>query len=150
MIMENLVLEACVNMLREDSLSAPLRALWKTSERNISSYLASALRDQKSLSRYQVDTEYNREGMGNDPKIMLETDGRKSLVVPDILVHKRGIPDKNHLCIEVKKIRRFGGSLNRKDIQRDLKNCLGLRNIKDMIMRFHWFFQKKKYGYARS
>lgn len=54
---------------------------------------------------YDVDPEYNRHGL--DPKaVELPNNcrgGGKKLIVPDIIVHKRGNDDGNLLVIEMKK-----------------------------------------------
>lgn len=64
------------------------------SERTLSSRLGYYL--QNLLPDYNVDCEYNRHI--NEIKTI---DGRK--IYPDVIVHKRGIDDKNLAWIEVKK-----------------------------------------------
>lgn len=56
---------------------------------------------EQSLSGWNVDCEYNRQGEGVDSK--KRTEG--SLVRPDIIIHHRGRLEKNHnlLAIELKK-----------------------------------------------
>ena len=56
---------------------------------------------------YSVDIEYNRKGLGVDPKDiqMPDADGvlTTSRVFPDIIVHERGNNLRNLLVVEVKK-----------------------------------------------
>ncbi len=47
---------------------------------------------------YDVDVEYNREGIGENPKKNLENSKKK----PDIIIHKRGIDKNNIMVIEAK------------------------------------------------
>jgi hypothetical protein len=98
-----------------DGLKGPEKELFSTSERNIASYIRSSLEIFKNidmpLSQYQVDTEYGRVGLKNASKRM-----RKSRVIPDIIVHKRGktvkeIEEANYLCIKIKKINGFNGDV---------------------------------------
>ena len=56
---------------------------------------------------YSVDIEYNRKGLGVDPKD-IEMPGANgvsttSKVFPDIIVHERGTNVRNLLVVEVKK-----------------------------------------------
>ena len=83
------VLTALGNFLRTDS-DLLIR---NVNERTITSRLADHLRGQ--LPGWDVDCEYNRDG-----HYVKRANGR--MVVPDIIVHRRGTPD-NLLVIEVKK-----------------------------------------------
>ncbi|MBU0477728.1 hypothetical protein KKC91_04080 [bacterium] len=82
-------------------------------ERTISYKLAEYL--QKAFSDYDVDCEYNRMTDKYNPKgyvkkilelnsEKVESDDERAITVyPDIVVHKRGDNDSNHLVIELKK-----------------------------------------------
>jgi len=113
MIPGKLIQQAVEEAVRHDDQSSPHKRLLTTSERNIASHIRAALesiiRKSGELNGYQVDVEYNRQGEGNDPKRL---DGDN--VVPDILVHKRGIThdedrDANYLYMEIKLIYNFNG-----------------------------------------
>ncbi len=110
---EELIKRAVEGAVRQDDQSNPHIRLLTTSERNIASHIRAALesviRKGGELNGYQVDVEYNRQGEGDDPK---KLDGEN--VVPDIIVHKRGITsekdeDANYIYIEVKIIDNFDG-----------------------------------------
>jgi hypothetical protein len=62
-------------------------------ERSISAKLSAYL--QEEFFSWNVDHEYNRED--NNPKMI-----DNNLVIPDIIIHKRGTP-QNYCVIEVKK-----------------------------------------------
>ena len=70
----------------------------KGQERALAARLAFYL--QKDLSGWNVDCEYNRQGMGTDPKQTSAGDTKR----PDIVIHRRGLLEKpdNLLYIEVK------------------------------------------------
>jgi len=84
------------------------------SERSITHRLAIYLREEFSDADLDVDCEYNREG--DKPKKYQEIideinrsgikadDTVAKTAFPDIIVHKRGINDKNLLVIEIKKL----------------------------------------------
>jgi hypothetical protein len=76
------------------------------SERCIASRLAMYL--QRAIPEFSVDVEYNRKG--SDPKTLKlpEECGKRTkdgefLVLPDIIVHRRGSEGPNILAIELKK-----------------------------------------------
>ncbi len=108
-----LIRQAVEEAVKQDDQSHSHISLLTSSERNIASHIRAALesiiRKSGELNGYQVDVEYNRQGKGDDPK---KFDGKK--VVPDIIVHKRGITyeedrDANYLCVEIKVIGNFNG-----------------------------------------
>lgn len=76
-------------------------------ERSITHKLAEHMKGQ--FSGWQVDCEYNRRESG--PKRLKGT-----LVLPDIIVHRRGIPE-NLLVIECKKENEVGLSKDEKKIE---------------------------------
>ena len=110
-------------MIAADKQTRPKRDLLDTSERNITAHLRNSLSkigfifDRK---KYQVDHEYNRKGMSDKAKDLsvdcLRCLGRKKgYVVPDIVIHLRGITveennNANWLVIEVKNIPNFTGT----------------------------------------
>lgn len=77
------------------------------SERCIASRLAMYL--QKSFPEYSVDVEYNRAGVSPkrlglpDQCANYRNNNGEALVVPDLIVHRRGPKGPNVLVIEVKK-----------------------------------------------
>ena len=83
-------------------------------ERAISHQIGCYLKNE--FSDPNVDCEYNR--LGNKPKN--SSDGE--LILPDIVIHRRGVNEKNLLVIEIKK------STNR-DIEPDKKKLLDLTKI---------------------
>ncbi len=110
---EELIQQAIQHAIKQDYHSNPRKKLLTTSERNIAFHVGAELqhiiRDKDEFIGYQVDVEYNRQGVGDDPK---KFDGEN--VVPDILIHKRGITfeedtSANYLYMEVKVINRFNG-----------------------------------------
>jgi hypothetical protein len=132
-------------MIRSDKKTSPKRDLLNTSERNITAHLRSSLSEIGFVvdeTKYQIDHEYNRIGNEEDIKSLSDEcfkclNKGKNYVVPDIIVHLRGIthskknPDANWLVIEVKKIDNFNGNVDilnqkqKKGLERDLKklNC---------------------------
>src|SRR5216684_4825767 len=103
---EELIQRAIQHAIKLDNQSNPRKKLLTTSERNIAFHIGAALkqiiRDNDEFMGYQVDVEYNRQGADDDPK---KLDGEN--VVPDILVHKRGITfeedkEANYLYMEIK------------------------------------------------
>jgi hypothetical protein len=80
---------------------------WNVSERCIAGRLAHYLQNQ--IEEYSVDVEYNR--MARTPKTLnlpeecakTRDDNNEPLVIPDIIVHHRGLDGPNLLVIEVKK-----------------------------------------------
>lgn len=69
----------------------------KLHERTIvADYIAPALRSK--FTDFEVNTDYNREGTGRDPK----TDLSGNKVVPDIVIHHQGIDEYNLVAMEVK------------------------------------------------
>jgi hypothetical protein len=113
---EELIQRAIQHAITLDDHSNPRKKLLTTSERNIAFHIGASLhqmiKDTDELTKYQVDVEYHRQGMDDDPK---KLDGKK--VVPDILVHKRGISSEedeeaNYLYMEIKVIDNFNGKRN--------------------------------------
>jgi hypothetical protein len=113
---EELIQRAIQHAIKLDDHSNPRKKLLTTSERNIAFHLGASLqqiiKDNDELMKYQVDVEYNRQGADDDPK---KLDGKK--VVPDILVHKRGVAfeedkEANYLYMEIKVIDNFNGKRN--------------------------------------
>jgi len=113
---EKLIQQAVEEAVRRDHQSHPHISLLTSSERNIASHirasLESIIRNSGELDGYQVDVEYNRQGEGDTPKRL----GGEN-VVPDIIVHKRGITceednDANYLFVEIKVIDNFNGERN--------------------------------------
>jgi hypothetical protein len=113
---EKLIQQAVEDAIKLDNQSNPRKKLLTTSERNIAFHIGAALkqiiRDNDEFMGYQVDVEYHRQGADDDPK---KLDGEN--VVPDILVHKRGITfeedkEANYLYMEIKIIDRFNGKRN--------------------------------------
>ena len=105
--------------------------LWMVdvSERCIAARLAMYLREY--LDDYDVDVEYNRDGpdvkrlhavMRDCPR---NRDEGKS-VLPDVVVHKRGMKDSNLLVIEMKK-----ASTKESDIESDCRRIQALRKEYD-------------------
>ena len=113
---EELIQRAIQHAIKLDNQSNPRKKLLTTSERNIAFHIGAALkqiiRDNDEFMGYQVDVEYHRQGADDDPK---KLDGEN--VIPDILVHKRGITfeedkEANYLYMEIKIINRFNGKRN--------------------------------------
>jgi hypothetical protein len=119
-------------MLLDDCKQHPKKPLAETSEWNIASYLRGYIKQSPSApSGYQVDCEYNRAGMGKDPK---KISGKR--IRPDVLVHKQGVcaahdPSANWLAVEVKVISDFDGSLeNIRDKRKREGLCEDLRKLR--------------------
>lgn len=97
----NAVLAALRELLEHDAYLLE----WDVNERSIAHRFAMYL--QAQFSNWDVDCEYNRDGvnpkrighLGLDPDAE-DTEGKT--VFPDIIVHRRGTGD-NHLVIEIKK-----------------------------------------------
>lgn len=123
------------------------------SERSISHKLAEYL--QTVFKEWTVDCEYNR--LGERPKTLpsrlfediKDDDQDAKTIFPDIIIHKRGIPEENILVIEIKKSN--SGVRKNKDITKlkaftdatgDYGYKLGLFIIFDI--------QNKKLGDVRS
>ncbi|AHB14116.1 hypothetical protein [Dehalococcoides mccartyi] len=71
-------------------------------ERSLTHKLAEHI--QQTFPEYNVDCEYNRRGYGNNSqKKVVQDDGIKKRVFPDIVVHKRKTDHSNLLVIEAKK-----------------------------------------------
>jgi hypothetical protein len=99
----------------QDRVARALRSLLKSdsylleknlSERCLTSRFAMHL--QREFPKHVVDVEYNRDGLS--PKRFRLPDacanyceGEEPLVVPDVIVHRRGRAGPNLLAIEVKK-----------------------------------------------
>jgi hypothetical protein len=135
MTSEELIHQAVEEAVRLDNQSNPRKKLLTTSERNIAFHIGAALhqiiRNNDEFMGYQVDVEYHRQGADNDPK---KLDGEN--VVPDILIHKRGITfeedtDANYLYMEVKVINRFNG---KKESIRDSDKLTDFMHDKDKLM----------------
>ena len=135
MIPEELIQRAIQCAIKLDDQSNPHKKLLSTSERNIAFHIGAALnhiiRDMDEFMGYQVDVEYNRQGVGDDPK---KFDGKK--VVPDILIHKRGITfekdtSSNYLYMEVKVINLFNG---KRESIKDKRKLTAFRHDKYKLM----------------
>jgi hypothetical protein len=97
------------------------------SERCIAARLAMYLREY--FADYDVDVEYNRHG--EDKKKLYELvyhhdclrdrDDEGQTVLPDVIVHRRGVDDFNLLIIEMKK------SENQRGIERDRRRIQAFR-----------------------
>lgn len=86
------VLDHVARMFMErDGVLLTFRAHERTVTHRVAVYLESHFPD------WHVDCEYNRHGVGTDPK----EDDEGERVFPDIIVHHRGTPD-NLLVIEAK------------------------------------------------
>jgi hypothetical protein len=115
---------ACIVRVAIDRLLEDDRILLEidVQERSISHRLAMYL--QELLPKWHVDCEYNRDG--HEPKMLnlypeiRKEDDEGSLVLPDIIVHKRTKP-KNLLVVEIKK------STTRRDNKHDLKKLTAFR-----------------------
>jgi len=99
------------------------------------------------LLHFQVDTEYNRVGIGETAKKRLISEKRKVRVIPDIIIHKRGLlkkesEDANYLCIEINKIKNFDGNLN------NIRNKKKKKRLNDDIEKLRCFRKDKNYGYT--
>lgn len=74
------------------------------SERSIGAALAAKL--ARLFPEYNVDVEYDRHGL--DPKSVVLPEhcrgGGMRRIIPDIIIHRRGIDEHNLLAIEIKKI----------------------------------------------
>ena len=94
------------------------------SERCIAARLAMYLREY--LDDYDVDVEYNRDGP--DVKLLHHVmrdcprNRESKCVLPDVVVHKRGVKDSNLLVIEMKK-----ASAKQSDIKSDCQRIQALR-----------------------
>jgi hypothetical protein len=79
------------------------------SERCIASRLAYHL--QGLFPEYSVDVEYNRAGAIPKRAAWQDREGNdEDLIIPDIVVHRRGLEGPNILCLEVKKAEDRRGS----------------------------------------
>jgi len=91
---------ACDALVYNDSLLLELNASERSLASKIASYLAGV------FPAHHVDFEYNRSGV--DPKrVNWGPDCERaevSLVIPDIIIHRRGESDSNLAVCEVKKI----------------------------------------------
>jgi hypothetical protein len=74
---------------------------------------------QQAFPKLHVDCEYNRQGVGSDPK----RDSRRKRRFPDIVVHRRGNNSMNLLVIEAKPA---WSSSDRKEMDREkLRRIVG-------------------------
>jgi hypothetical protein len=94
--------EAALNRLRD--VDGYLLAAG-VNERSVTHRLAMYL--QESLPEWDVDCEYNRDGMKPKRAVLpvgrVNTDDLKARTVyPDIIVHRRGVAGPNILAVEVK------------------------------------------------
>ncbi len=135
----------------KDALKSPKKELFSTSERNIASHIRASLEIFKDfyepLLHFQVDTEYNRVGVGDSAKKRLNGEHGKVRVIPDIIIHKRGeskeeSKDANYLCIEIKIIKNFNGTLN------DIRNKEKKRRLSDDLEKLRCFRRDKNYEYT--
>ena len=149
---KNFILGSLLFAFTKDSLTKPRKKLFDSSERNIASHLRSAIEVFVSLydflSGYQVDTEYNRVGVGEECKKRAIRHGKKRLVVPDIIIHKRGEKvtenkKANYLCVEIKKIKKFDGQLNhignkeiKKRLQSDINKLTDFQQDEDFKYKY--------------
>ncbi len=113
------IVRSCLKKLRK--LDKGLLDI-NVNERSITHKLAEYL--QQNLPEFNVDCEYNRfEGSIKKlelPKDEINWDDTEAKTVfPDIIIHKRGIQDKNILVIEVKKSSNTNpGDFDRNKLQR--------------------------------
>ena len=153
---EDFIKNGIIKMLKADKDTSPKRSLLETSERNITAHLRGHL-DQIGYSfkenKYQIDNDYNRMGMGNLPKNLLpeclSLRKKNGYVVPDIVVHLRGIEIKddqnaNWIVIEVKKIPNFTG------VVENIKNKKQKDNLKYDIQKLNCFKKDERFQYKQS
>ena len=153
---EKFIENGITEMLKADKDTSLKRSLLETSERNITAHLRGHL-DQIGCSfegnKYQIDNDYNRIGMGNIPKNLspecLSLRKKNGYVVPDIVVHLRGIEIKdnqnaNWLVIEVKKIPNFTG------VVENIKNKKQKENLKYDIQKLNCFKKDERFKYKQS
>ena len=150
---EDFIKQGITEMLKADSDMSPRRHLLETSERNITAYLRRHLGQigySHNGKKYQVDHEYNRRGMGDTPKnLSPECLKRKNSVVPDIIVHLRGIevredPNANWLVIEVKKIPSFDG------VVENMKNKKQKEALKCDLQKLYCFVEDERFRYQQA
>lgn len=91
--------EAVAALFKRDGLLLEYAVGERAVAAKLACYLAPLFPD------HHVDVEYNRHGL--DPKVLnLPSDcdgGGEKLIMPDVIVHRRGHDDDNLLVIEVKK-----------------------------------------------
>ena len=98
------------------------------SERCIAARLAMYLRDALP-AYYDVDVEYNRHGpdkkklydLIDEHNCPRDRDDEGQTVLPDVIVHKRGVDNSNLLIIEIKK------SANQPGLERDIRRIEAFR-----------------------
>lgn len=119
---ESIILAACRSLYKKDYLLIKS----KTNERTIAAQLAFYLKPY--FKGFDVDPKYNREGDSGDPKRSMS----EELLIPDIIVHKRGdIKEHNLLAIQVK------GYWNKEDRSKDSKD---LRKLKEKY-NYHFLYR---------
>lgn len=151
---ENFIKQGITKMLKADNATSPKRHLLETSERNITAYLRRHLGEIGYLykrKKYQIDHEYNRVGMGDIPKNLLpECSKRRSgNVVPDIIVHLRGVKinddrNANWLVIEVKKIAKFNG------VVEEIRNKKQKEALMCDIQKLNCFREDERFQYQQA
>ena len=154
---KNFIKKGIQHMILSDKKTLPKRDLLDSSERNITAHLRSSLIrvDIKIRGvKYQIDHEYNRKGISNKPKDLSEDclkclGRRKNYVVPDIIIHLRGVTweengNANWLVIEVKKILNFNGSIE------DLKNKRNRNDLKNDLIKLICFKKDQRFQYKHA
>ena len=102
------------------------------SERCIAARLAMYLREY--FADYDVDVEYNRHGEDKkqlydlvyDHDCARDRGDEGQTVLPDVIVHRRGVDDSNLLIIEMKKSANRGG-IERGGIEKDRRRIQAFR-----------------------
>lgn len=118
---------ALVEFYESDLCQLPNGASGPVNERamvfRIAHYMARSIEPAFRECNLKVDSEYNRHG-GN-PKRRGRGNQPKKLIIPDIVVHQRGVDQLNILVVEAKKTddSGLGNNSERNDDEKKLKCC---------------------------
>ncbi len=113
-------------------------------------YLEHLLRERDNDHFYHVDCEYNREGidlaslntkrMNMYLRYILDEHGRK-IVVPDVIVHKRGPRGPNLMAIEIKTSMNLERQFDLKDgLGTESERVFAIDKLKGYISKFSYYY----------
>jgi hypothetical protein len=110
----NLLKQAVNKIYEDDKTLLSIKENERTIVFHIGRYLIDLMRPFKCISNYNVDCEYNRDGIKPKTSNEINPDGTLKKIFPDLIVHIRTDPD-NLLVVEVK------GYWNNDDRKHDIK-----------------------------
>jgi hypothetical protein len=110
-ILLEILWEFVINELELIKMNVNERTLWSS--------LSCYIKKHSEFVWWDVDCEYNRDGIDN-PKRSSAGDKR---IIPDIVIHKRGFRWPNYIAIELKK-----SPVNSNEKKKDLRTLHELKN----------------------